>query len=74
MDDQIKPARSKEAVYWYKRAIRLGNYLGARNLAVHYKNLGQKRWQSHWLTVAARMGDPEAPKELRKLEASRGQR
>ncbi len=68
LDDKIKPPRSKEAVYWYKRAVKGGDCIGAWNLAMHYRNLGKRRWQLHWLHVAARMGEPDAAKEVRRLE------
>ena|SRR6476661_6217773 len=68
LDDRAKPPGPKEAVYWYKRAVRAKNWAAATNLSVHYKNLGQTRWQMHWLRVAAKLGDSDASKELRKLE------
>jgi TPR repeat protein len=67
LDDKIRPSKPKEAVYWYKRAVRRGHWVAAWNLAVHYKNLGKRRWQVHWLRVAQRLGDPEARVELRRL-------
>jgi TPR repeat protein len=68
LDDTVSPKRSKEAVYWYKRAVKLGSGTAATNLAVHHKNLGQTRWQMHWLHVAAKLGDSDASKEIRKLK------
>jgi len=68
LDDKIKPARRKEAVYWYKRAIRKGYWPAASSLAIHYRNLGQSRWQLHWLKVAKKFGDTDAPRDIRKLE------
>ena len=73
LDDKIKPARPTEAVYWYKRAARHGNWAAASNLAIHYRNLGQSRWELHWLKVAAKLGDSDAPKQIRKLERDRRQ-
>lgn len=67
LDDKLKVRRPKEAVYWYKRAVRRGHELAAWNLAMHYRNLGKRRWYVHWLKVAARMGDKEATAELRKF-------
>jgi TPR repeat protein len=67
LDDKIKPARPKEAVQWYKRAIRAGSSIAAFNLAVHYRNKGSARWSRHWFEVAAKMGDPDARAELRKI-------
>jgi TPR repeat protein len=68
LDDKIKPARRKEAVSWYKRAIRKGYWPAASSLAIHYRNLGQPRWHLHWLKVAAKLGDTDAPSDIRKLE------
>jgi TPR repeat protein len=59
--------KPKEAVYWFKRGIRGGDSTAAYNLAMHYKNRGQQRWYIHWLSIAAQMGDPDAPDELRGL-------
>lgn len=68
LDDQL--GRSTEAVYWYKRAIDAGHSVAALNLAIHYKNLGKRRWYIHWLHVAARMGEDEAERELEAAGAS----
>jgi TPR repeat protein len=73
LDDKTTPRRPKEAVYWYKRAVRRGHWAAASSLATHYRNLGKPRWQLHWLKVAAKLGDSEAPKEIRKLERERRQ-
>jgi hypothetical protein len=32
-----------------------------------YRNLGKRRWQIHWLRVAARLGEPDAPVALREM-------
>ena len=68
LDDYTKPRRPAEAVYWYKRAIKQGYACAADNLAIHYRNLGKPRWHMHWLKVAAKMGDPDAPKAVRALQ------
>ena len=73
LDDTVRPSKPMEAVYWYKRAVRRGSCGGAYNLAVHYKSLGQRRWQTHWLKVAAKLGDPDAKAELRKLKQAKRQ-
>jgi TPR repeat protein len=74
LDDKIKPTRRAEAVYWYKRAVRCGYWPAAANLAVHYQNLEKPRWQMHWLKVAAKLGDSDAPGQIRKLERVLAQR
>ena len=68
LDDRVRPRRSEEAVYWYKRAVRQGYAIAAYNLAMHHRNQGKPRWQLYWLRIAAGMGDPDARKEARRLE------
>jgi TPR repeat protein len=70
LDDYVVPRRPAEAIYWYKRAVRRGDYIAARNLAMHYRNKDSSRWYIYWLSVAAKMGDKESEKELRKVRAS----
>lgn len=60
LDDKVSPARPKEAVYWYKRALKAGHEPAAWNLAMHYRNAGKKRWYLYWLRVAAELGDEDA--------------
>ena len=67
LDDKVKPARRAEAAYWYKRAIRAGSATAAYNLAIHYRNLGKRRWHLHWLKAAQRLGDPDVGPELKQL-------
>jgi TPR repeat protein len=68
LDDKVKPAKPKEAVYWYKRAAKCGYSAAAWNLAMHYRNLGRQRWYVHWLNVAANLGDDDARKQLRRMK------
>lgn len=67
LDDKIVPPRPREAVYWYKRALKRGLPSAAWNLAMHYKILGKRRWYIYWLQVAAKLGDSDAVDALRKL-------
>lgn len=67
-DDIVKPARPKEAVYWYKKAVRAGDGSCAWNLAMHYKEHANRRRYLYWLRVAERMGDPDSKKELETRE------
>ena len=60
LDDKLKPRRSAEAVYWYKRSVRGGNGNGAWNLAIHYRNEGRGASFRYWVRVAARMGNQDA--------------
>ena len=68
LDDYAEPRRPKEAVNWYKRSLRRGHSVAAINLAMHYRNSGNRRWQIYWLKVAEKMGDQDAETELRKLK------
>ena len=63
-DDVIEPPRPTRAVYWYKRAVEGGDASCAWNLSMHYAGTGRKRGYLHWLRIAAKMGDPDAEKEL----------
>jgi TPR repeat protein len=74
LDDAISPARPAEAVYWYKRAVKSGHITAAWNLAMHYRNLGQRRWHLHWLKTAAGMGDDDAAAELRAQKKRNGRK
>ena len=65
MDDVLKPPQPKQAVYWYKRAVRAGSSSCAWNLAMHYNGLGDRRWYLYWLRVAARMREADAIEELK---------
>lgn len=67
LDDKIVPPDPKEAVYWYRRAARKGHSVAAWNLAIHYRKLRKMRWEIYWFNVAARLGDRDAKRELKKL-------
>lgn len=67
LDDKIVPNDPERAVYWYERAAGLGNPLGAWNLAMHYRNVGEIANYIRWLRVAADMGDDDAKAELAKI-------
>jgi TPR repeat protein len=72
LDDKIDPPRPREAVYWYKRAVRGGLSVAAWNLSMHYRNLGQRRWSIYWLKVANKMGNEDARVELLNLNYGDG--
>lgn len=59
-------ADRKLAVFWYKRAIRLGSSQAAYNLAISHKANGTLRWYKYWLHVAMNMGDGDAGQLLHK--------
>ncbi len=62
-----RAGRSREAIYWYKRAVTKGYAMAAWNLAMHYVPLERGRWYRHWLLKAAAMGDQDAQIEVAKL-------
>lgn len=47
----------KEAVRWYRRAVRGGNSTGASNLATIYRDAGNPRLAFKWWSRASEMGD-----------------
>jgi len=51
-----------------RRAWRKGDTLAARNLAVDCFNRRDLQGYRHWLSRAARLGDPYAARELRRFE------
>jgi TPR repeat protein len=68
LDDKVSLPRPDEAVYWYKKAVKNGNSVGAWNLAMHYRNLGDDIQGLRWLQIAARMGDENAQFLLSRLK------
>ncbi|MBN8281067.1 MAG: sel1 repeat family protein [Gammaproteobacteria bacterium] len=50
----------KEAVRWYRRAVRGGNSTGAGNLATIYRDAGNLRLAFRWLMRSAQMGDGDS--------------
>lgn len=67
-DDVLVPSQPRKAVETYRRAVRRGSEVGAWCLAVHYRNLGERRWYRYWLARAAAMGDEDAIDELARLD------
>jgi hypothetical protein len=61
------PARRREAVTLYKRAVALGYATSAWNLAMHYIPLQQQRRYRHWMLKAAEMGCEDAIREAAKI-------
>jgi hypothetical protein len=61
------PKNPDRAVYWYKRAFAQGSALGAYNLAMHYRNLGDVDEASQWFERAAGSGDYSAHLDLAKI-------
>jgi len=65
-DDQLTPPKSEEATLLYAKAAALGNSLGAWNLYRHFLNLGDNANARIWLKTAAKLGDEDAMKLIRK--------
>jgi TPR repeat protein len=60
LDDKIQPKEPELAIYWYKRAVKNGNYSAPWNLHRHYDIIGNRRWSDYWLQIAAKMGHEDA--------------
>lgn len=62
----------REAMTWYRRAFRLGETIGAHNLAVTYQNQGRLRLAVRWFRRAIRAGDAssELPLALAEMYGS----
>ena len=54
----------KKAVYWYKKAVKLGMPEAAYNLAIAYRQQQNITWFKFWLTRASSMGDVDAKEVL----------
>ena len=59
-DDKIVPRQPQDAVRLYERAILLGSYVAAWNLAKHYENLGDERSAIKYMKDAANLGSVDA--------------
>lgn len=67
LDDYAIPKNPQRAVKLYKVAVKMGYDVAAYNLAIHYRNVGFRRWYIYWLRVAAEMNNSDALKEIRNL-------
>ncbi len=57
-----------EGVLWYRRMLRAGDPSGAWNLAMVYRQQGNRRRYLSWMRRAARMGDEDAIVLLAEIE------
>jgi len=73
-DDHSNPREPRKAIALYKRAVALGDEAAAYCLAIHYRNLGQKRWYMYWLKRSAKMGYEDAIVKIQQLGEARGER
>lgn len=58
------------AVHYYRLAVKNGLPEGAYNLAIAYRNRGNKRWAQFWFRRASEMGDVDAALELERARRS----
>ncbi len=56
-----------KAVYWYRRAIRRGNFAAANNLGTLYRDEGRWELAERWLRRAIALGDDDANLNLAKM-------
>jgi uncharacterized protein len=61
------PVDQRRAIYWYKQAYRRGSSIGASNLAMHYRRLGDVDEAYRWYELAVKSGDNEADLALAKI-------
>ncbi len=68
---EAKPADHAEGLRWYYRAVRAGSYTAAWNLAMTHRMRGNRRGYFRWVRRAASLGDLDAARFLRVIEAIR---
>ncbi|WP_417311561.1 tetratricopeptide repeat protein [Ectopseudomonas khazarica] len=56
-----------QAMYWYKKAYRLGNSSAASNIAILYREQGCFNLTAQWFKRAIQLSDGDAEVELAKL-------
>jgi hypothetical protein len=71
LEEDVSPPRTAEARRWYRRAARAGNHSGAWNLAMSYRIEGNRRGYFRWSRKAAELGDEDAQRIWRLIEAIR---
>ena len=62
----VKPNRDR-ALYWYRRAYKLGQRCAANNIAVLFSTEGKSSLALSWFGRAAELGDGDANVEMAKL-------
>ncbi|MCH7331885.1 tetratricopeptide repeat protein [Acinetobacter modestus] len=60
-------ANKKQAMYWYKKAYRLGSSAAASNIAILYREQGRFNLTAQWFRRATQLNDGDAEIELAKL-------
>jgi TPR repeat protein len=67
-DEGLGTTQDKQkAMYWYKRAYRIGNAAAASNVAILYRERSEFRLATRWFKKAAELGDGDAAVELATL-------
>jgi TPR repeat protein len=61
----------EKALYWYKRAARVGDYVAQHNIGLCYLNIGNIERARFWLNRSVANGDEAAMESLQKLRESR---
>lgn len=56
-----------KALYWYKRAVYLGQSSAATNIGITYRNKGKRHLALYWFKKSLAMGDGDVLLELGKL-------
>jgi TPR repeat protein len=67
------PANPAEALRLYRKALRKGIHTAAHQIALVYRDTGNRRAQERWLVKAADLGDWNARLALQQLRFSHGQ-
>ena len=60
----------QQAMWWYKKAYRLGCGASASNIAILYREQGKLRYSAQWFQRSALLGDGDSEVELAKLYIS----
>ncbi len=69
----VKPNREK-ALYWYRRAYKLGYSPAASNIACVYRDEDNQRKTLEWFQRAVNLGDVEANLNIAKILLDRGEK
>jgi len=71
LETKVKPPRVREALIWYRKAVKRGSKEAAHNLSLHYRDGDDAAHRLQWLRIAAKTGHSEAKTELHQLERAR---
>lgn len=68
----VKPNRGS-AIYWYRRAYRMGSAIGAGNIGTIWRDEGKPQRALAWFRRAVKMGDLDYAPEVAKILIERGE-